>query len=260
MLKRYYQGLGFDQSVAEVWVALSTSGDFGLARRDVVEIISPSLHDNALFATLVDRVRCSRLFDVEYYCDRAGLNCSDLDAAIHYLLVGGPLGLSPSLIFDPEYYGRRNLDVIDAGINCLLHYIEYGREEGRPTLPPTVSVHARLELMDPQRENVIVTVHETSRTGAPILGWNIALRLAERYNVYTIRLGDGALTPQFEALSVEVYGPFNRARLHPLDVELGLWPLFARRVFKYAIINSIEFAATHRSLRAAFCADAPADA
>lgn len=94
--------------------------------------------------------------------------------------------------------------------------------------------------MDSQRENVILVLHETSRTGAPILGWNIARLLSKRYNVFTVLLGEGALAPEFEAVSVESHGPFEGGHPTPTDAEVGLSPLFEGRVFKYAIVNSIE--------------------
>lgn len=93
---------------------------------------------------------------------------------------------------------------------------------------------------DPARENVILVVHETSRTGAPILGWNIGRVLARKYNVFTIYLGDGALTPEFHALSVEAYGPFPREVRDVATLMQALQPLFKSRTFKYAIVNSVE--------------------
>lgn len=93
---------------------------------------------------------------------------------------------------------------------------------------------------DASRENIIVAVHETSRTGAPILGWNIAKLLAARYNIFTVCLGGGPLTPEFQALSAETYGPFLGADRHPVIVEAALRPMFENRIFRYAIINSTE--------------------
>lgn len=83
------------------------------------------------------------------------------------------------------------------------------------------------------REQILVVVHETSRTGAPILAWNIVERLAKQYDVVTIRLGDGPLTPEFEAISSEVvtWNPNRLSKPHAV---------FKRRKFKYAIINSCE--------------------
>ena len=185
--------------------------------------------------TLVEQ---SGLFDAAYhlskYPDLAGV-----DLLGHYLEHGWQEGRSPGPGFDGRWYLSRNPDVARSGENPLLHYLRHGAREGREPIP-RAAFHARPGLVDSRRENVIVVVHETSRTGAPILGWNIAQQLAQTYNVYTVRLGDGALTPEFEALSAEVHGPFIGDCHHPADIEFRLRPLFAGRVFKYAIVNSIE--------------------
>jgi len=135
LLKRYFQGLGFSQLGADVWTELLISGCSQYERSELLKGIVTSLHDNTQFEQLVDRVRRSPLFDEVFYCDQAGLNTKDLDPAIHYLLAGEPLGLSPSLLFDSDHYARRNPDVFNAGKNCLLHYEEFGQREGRqPTI------------------------------------------------------------------------------------------------------------------------------
>lgn len=90
------------------------------------------------------------------------------------------------------------------------------------------------------RENVLLVVHETSRTGAPILGLNIAWQLAKRYNVFTVFLGDGALTSDFKATSTEIYGPVPVAQRNITDLAIALVPLFATHRFRYAIVNSTE--------------------
>ena len=239
-LKSYYQGLELHSQFAEFWADFLASSRSGQAQDGVVEIIAASLQGNARLATLAEQVRSSPLFDSASYRVHAGLDCIDLYAAAHYLLVGEPLGFSPSAKFDVQYYRERYPDVLEAAMNCFLHYITHGHDEGRRALPATVPFHAKPELMNTHRENIIVAVHETSRTGAPILGWNIAFRLSSKYNIFIIRLGEGTLTPEFEAIGVEVHGPFGAGHRAPIDLERGLASLFADRVFKYAVINSVE--------------------
>jgi glycosyltransferase involved in cell wall biosynthesis len=185
----------------------------------------------------VARVRATILFDGDDYRERAGLDDRDLDPALHYVLLGEGLGTRPSPAFDPSYYAERYPEVLSAGLILLLHYAEHGQAEGRYGAMPCVC-HVNRRPFDPARENVIVVVHETSRSGAPILGWNIVRHLAARYNVFTILLGDGPLTPEFEALSAETYGPFPPSQCAPADIAYGLRPLFAHRAFRYAIVNS----------------------
>jgi glycosyltransferase involved in cell wall biosynthesis len=111
-------------------------------------------------------------------------------------------------------------------------------DDGR-RLPPA-SFRAVNGKLDAARENILLVVHQTTRTGAPVLGWNIARHLAERYNIFTITLGGGPLLQDFEALSVETHGPFGYASINPATIDHGLLRLFETHEFKYAIINSCE--------------------
>lgn len=239
LLKQYFQRLGFNPAGVAAWVTLLTTACAPAAQRDLLKAIARSVQNNTHLATLTEQVRRSPVFDEAFYRNAAGLDGTDLDAALHYLLLGEPLEFQPSLAFDPHYYACRNPDIFDVGLNCLLHYETAGRSERRQPLPPS-GIHTNPALLDPQRENVIVVVHEASRTGSPILGWNIVRLLAQSYNIYTIRMGEGPLTPEFEAFSVEVHGPFTGTNRHPVDMEFGLRRLFAGRAFKYAVVNSIE--------------------
>jgi hypothetical protein len=235
-LQRYFEQLGFSRAgAAALATALTTE------KPSVAELgaLIWSEQYNSDLPQKAERVRRCPEFDEALYRERVGLGGTDVDPALHYLLLGEPLGLSPLPAFDAAYYARRYPDVGDAGMNCLLHYDASGRAEGRRALARS-SVHTNPALQDRQRENVIVVVHEASRTGAPILGWNIVRLLSQTYNIYTILLGEGPLTPEFEALSVEVHVPFSGMDRHPADLEFGLRRLFAARAFKYAIVNSIE--------------------
>ncbi|WP_227310684.1 glycosyltransferase [Acidisoma cellulosilyticum] len=185
------------------------------------------------------QVAACELFDAEYYRRHAGLEDQTLDLALHYLLIGEALGLSPSAGFNPRYYAQRYPDLARAGLSLLLHFANHGRAEGRrATMTSTSNVNP--PCFNSARENVVIVVHEGSRTGAPILGWNIAKHLAEQYNVFTVILGKGELIKDFEALSAETFGPFELDQREELDLETGLQPLFNGRVFRYAILNSSE--------------------
>jgi glycosyltransferase involved in cell wall biosynthesis len=211
---------------AVVWLALRSAGWPMLGTREGVE-------------ELAARVRRSGLFSDSYYAAHLPPGADDLDPTIHYVTVGERLGLAPSPGFDSAYYAARNPDVRLAAASLLLHYVEYGRAEGRMPKAADVRTPGRVEF-DPNKESVLLVVHETSRSGAPILGWNLAVHLARHYNIFTVRMWDGDLTPEFEALSVEVYGPFAWHRRTPPDLEFSLRGLLDTRKFRYAIVNSAE--------------------
>ena len=225
-IDRLFGLCGLDETAELAWIKRMIRG--WMFPEDAAELVAQA-----------ERVRGSDLFDAASYARWAGIQCDESSAAMHYLLVGDTLGFAPSCRFEPAYYGARYADIDASGQIRLLHYMDHGRHEGRHPLPP-ISCRANHRRLDASRENVIVVVHETSRTGAPVLGWNIARRLADRYNVFTITLGDGPLTGEFEAISAETHGPFRPDGVHPADVEFGLRRLLDTRDFKYAIVNSCE--------------------
>ena len=213
--------------------------DDGLAMDWVKHVVrgwQPPPDEHWLLAAAM-RVRASVLFDAAGYASRAGIVCDDISAALHYVLIGDAVGIAPSEAFDPAYYAERHPDVMDAGAHRLLHYLNGGRGEGRR---PIAQVPYRIDKakLDLARDNVIIVVHETSRTGAPVLGWNVARQLAARHNVFTILLGGGPLTGAYAALSTAVLGPLDMHVLDPIEFGYGLRRMLDLHEFKFAIINS----------------------
>lgn len=72
----------------------------------------------------------SGLFDCEYYCKKYDLD-EDVDPIFHYILIGVFKGYNPSPDFDTNYYLNQYIDVKKNKINPFVHYIKYGRNEGR---------------------------------------------------------------------------------------------------------------------------------
>ena len=222
----YFASMGEGGPPAITWLFLRTAGWPMPGSREEIE-------------HLADQVRKTGLFSDSYYAAHLAPGGDDLDPAIHYVTVGERMGLAPSPEFDPRYYAARNPDVRMAVASYLLHYTQFGRAEGRMPQPADVRT-VGLAKFDPAKESVLLVVHETSRSGAPILGWNLALHLARHYNLFTVRMWDGDLTSEFEALSVEVHGPFFWNRRTEADVEFSLRSLLDARKYRYAIVNSAE--------------------
>ena len=115
-----------------------------------------------------ERILASGLFDGHAYRALTAISGDDRAAAMHYLMVGDALGIPPSSQFDPAYYAARYPDIAERHMVRLLHYIDAGQQEGRYALPPMV-LRDNPACDDPTRENIILVVHQTSRTGAPVL-------------------------------------------------------------------------------------------
>jgi glycosyltransferase involved in cell wall biosynthesis len=71
-------------------------------------------------------------FDADFYSGQyANVGSTRTRMARHYLLTGWKLGHDPSPRFSTTSYLSENPDVAKAGVNPLLHYVRYGRDEGR---------------------------------------------------------------------------------------------------------------------------------
>jgi glycosyltransferase involved in cell wall biosynthesis len=93
--------------------------------------------------------------------------------------------------------------------------------------------------LDPARETVLLIVHDASRTGAPILAYNIAKRLGQYRNVVAVLLGGGELIDDFRTCCAAVVGPVAEADLHPGQIHLLVDRLQHSYAISYAIANTI---------------------
>jgi hypothetical protein len=76
-------------------------------------------------------IRDSGLFDPDYYRHFHPDLPDDADLVRHYLRFGARRGDDPSELFSTSGYQRQNVDVAKSGANPLLHYLGFGRHEGR---------------------------------------------------------------------------------------------------------------------------------
>lgn len=98
---------------------------------------------------LRDLVRTS--MNYQFYIDE-NLDLGDLspqEAADHYLDVGWSEGRNPTPHFDTAHYATSYPDVIACGQNPFLHYLIYGKAEGR--LPAPVALPKRMGWEAPVR-------------------------------------------------------------------------------------------------------------
>ncbi len=74
----------------------------------------------------------SGLFDAEFYLSKyPDVKNAGLDPVMHYLEFGGFEKRDPSEQFDSTFYLEEYPDVQEAGMNPLLHYLKYGESENR---------------------------------------------------------------------------------------------------------------------------------
>ncbi|PZV40515.1 rhamnan synthesis F family protein [Mesorhizobium kowhaii] len=222
-LRPFYETAGMFKPPAYVWLELSALGGPLPANRHEAENLAAAF-------------RLSPIFDAEFYAHRLP---AGMDPALHYAVVGEPLGWRASPFFDAAYYRERYPDVASVGVSPLLHFQHDGRREGRRG----ASVVDRLEfppLSQSEKPVVLLISHEASRTGAPMLGWNIARELAKRATVVSLMMRGGELENDFIAVAASSVGPLTWEDWNSLDATR-----LAKRIteeFKplYAIANSVE--------------------
>jgi glycosyltransferase involved in cell wall biosynthesis len=222
-LRPFYEAAGLGVPPALAWLELSAMGGASPASRAEAE-------------TLAGPVRRSALFDAAGY---ARLLPAGMDPALHYVVVGERLGWKPSAGFDPSYYLDRYPDVAAAGVSPLLHFDTHGRSEARRPVPAVASL-VFPPLPGEGAPVVLVLSHEASRTGAPVLGWNLVRRLTGRYRVVTVAMRGGELEPDFKAVAAATVGPLTWDHWDPVEARR-----IAERIVEayrplYAIANSIE--------------------
>ena len=141
--------------------------------------------------------------------------------------------------FSPEFYLRFNPDVAAAGIDPYTHYIRHGRAEGRLASMPSLKVDGSLEALDRRRSTVLVVSHEGSRTGAPVLSYNIVEHLLPKHNVVALFLGPGPMLEACRAAGAVVVGP---VALHgsAFLCDAVIEQIVSGVSIKFALINSIE--------------------
>lgn len=194
-------------------------------------------------------VRKSSLFDERHYRSIVP-SIGQLDPALHYVIIGERMGFSPSEGFDPAYYNDRNPNL---GRACLLaHYVTHGRRQGRRPISAATTVTIDTSRIDPTRETILVVSHEATRTGAPILAYNIVKRLSPQYNVVTVLLSGGNIVSAFAAVSTSVIGPLDRKDWHPAEMDYLVRRLVQHFQFSYALVNSIDARLMMKPLSSSF--------
>jgi len=80
-------------------------------------------------------IEASRFFDAKWYLaqypDVARDPKMSANPARHYLLMGGFEGRNPGPEFDSAFYLATHRDVVESGINPLVHYLKFGEKEQR---------------------------------------------------------------------------------------------------------------------------------
>ena len=75
-------------------------------------------------------IKNSNMFDWDWFVENYSLD-NDIDPILFYLENWRQFDLNPSPNFNSGVYLKMNNDVEKSGMNPLLHYIKYGKNENR---------------------------------------------------------------------------------------------------------------------------------
>lgn len=144
-----------------------------------------------------------------------------LHLACELIRLGSPVDAEMS-DFSHDLYLRMHSDIARAKMDPLLHYLHHGAAEGRRILADLRKSQYPGKLpYSPDRPTCLICVHEMSRTGAPIVGRDLAREAAQTHNVIVSALRDGPLLEEFRATSCQVLitsDPFNDFAAYSGDV------------------------------------------
>ncbi|WP_022942085.1 rhamnan synthesis F family protein [Psychromonas hadalis] len=118
---------------------------------------------------------------------------------MHYLMNWKSSDLEIPRFFITSLYLGQYPDIKDSEINPLFHYALHGEQEGRIgyfDLAEHIKVGG--EEYNENFETLIVVCHESSATGAPLVGYNISEQWKKKYNVVNIVLKERQLHSAFE--------------------------------------------------------------
>lgn len=150
--------------------------------------------------------------------------------------------------FDEAFYVDNYPDVASSGMDPYRHYVEFGKAEERLAVPPPLMLTENSAVTHEGRDYVLVVCHDATRTGAPILGWNICRELSKRYNVVALLLGGGDIAGHFAADCAVVAGPYDRAVRTPKAIGRAIAELNERFKPAFAIVNSLASRSVLRPL------------
>ncbi len=182
---------------------------------------------------LDDRIRAfaaePRLIDL---MDRGEQDAFEL--AFELVGLGAPIDARVSN-FSRGHYLANYPDIRASGVNPLRHYIQFGITEGRENLVAVRrACHKGGKAYDPSKPTCIISVHQLSKTGAPMVGLELIRQASETSNVIAVSLSGG---PLFEpVLEASCYTVVSYAPEHALAYIPGL-PINS---IDFAIINSAE--------------------
>lgn len=136
-----------------------------------------NIDSKSVFNQIIDYIE--RYFEVE--------EALTVDNLILYVRTIDTTNIFIPNIFDAKFYLEVYKDLSKNNVNPLLHYLKHGMKEGRTAYISKESFVKIGKIKFSKNKNTIVFVsHESSATGAPLLGYSIIDELNNKFNIIHI--------------------------------------------------------------------------
>ena len=188
----------------------------------------------------VELIEGSDLFDQGFYSGSDEARSMAISPVEHYVRKGEAAGLMPSPLFDPVFYAERYPEIAGGDGNLLSHYIRCGRSEGRHGLAAVSKLTLLTSRLRSNRETIVVAFHEATRTGAPILGWNIVAALKQQYNVVALLKRGGPIERAIADVADASVTLPDTFEFHDAEFNALVRRFVACYAPKYIVANSAE--------------------
>lgn len=138
-------------------------------------------------------------YNWEHFYEHNEIKSQSLDPVQYLIDNQDTMKINIPKIFDSELYLELYPDIARANITPLRHYFLHGRAEGRVGY---FDVQSHFCLGNHQFDNgkalYVIVCHESSATGAPLVGFNLSQQLSKQFNVVNIVLRKNKLQSAFE--------------------------------------------------------------
>ncbi len=120
-------------------------------------------------------------------------------AQLAYELIALPHRIDEQLSdFSAAHYTTQYPDVKDSGILPLYHFLLFGKKEQRQSLRSLRrNFYAGDKAFDPAKKTILMTVHEFTTTGAPLVALELVKQASKTHNVVVLSLQAGPLLERF---------------------------------------------------------------
>lgn len=139
-----------------------------------------------------------------------------------------------------EFYNKTYPDITLHGVDLILHYFTNGKSEGRlGSFQGLINTHyiGGKKEYNHLLPTIAIACHESSATGAPLVGLNLGLSICEEYNVIHIVLHESTLQDDFVDNSI-----FTLTHLRNKEATIKILLEWLHEQFKLdsIICNSVE--------------------